>query len=97
MCLQQPQLRAESGDAVACGFRHAIIVKINCNIEQLLDAVTPDRRDEAKLRKRCANGVNDRILLTHEDMACAMQHKAAVLFCRLGPYEPHICRRRYSV
>ena len=88
--LQHPQLRAESGNAVARDLRHAIIVRISHNIEQFLDAVAPDRRYDAKLGKMCPDGIDDRILLAHEQMARAMKHQAALLVCCLGLDEPHV-------
>ena len=44
-------MRSESGNAVARGFRNAIIVRISCNIERLLEPIAPDRRDDTKLGK----------------------------------------------
>jgi hypothetical protein len=58
--LQHPQLRAQSGNAVACGFRHAI--------EQLLDAVAPNRPHDAKPGQMCADRIDDRILLAREEL-----------------------------
>src|SRR5688572_30176630 len=90
LCLQHPQLRAECSNAVASNLRHAIIIGISHNIEQLLDAITPDGRDDAKLGKMCPNGIDDGILLPHEEVARAMEHQAALLFRRLSLDEPHV-------
>jgi hypothetical protein len=70
--------------------RNAIIVRTSCNIERLLDAVASDRRDDAKLGKMRANGIDDRVLLALEEMARTMEHEAALLFCRLGVDKPHV-------
>jgi hypothetical protein len=60
LCLQHPQLRTQSGNAVACGFRHAI--------EQLLDAIAPNWCHDAKLGQTSADRIDDRILLAREEV-----------------------------
>src|SRR5258705_13850542 len=84
LCLQHPQLRTKGGNAVARDLRHAIIVGISHNIEQLLDAIATDRRYDAELGKMCPDGIDDGVLLAHEQVARAMKHQAALLFCCLG-------------
>ncbi len=88
--LQHSQLRAESDNTVACHLRHAIIVRFSHNIEQFLGAIAPDRRYDAKLGKMCPDGIDDGVLLAHEEVARAMKHQAALLFCCLGLDEPHV-------
>jgi len=64
--LQHPQLCTESGQTLARDLRHAIILRISHNIEQLLNAVAPDRRHDAKLGKMRPDGIDDGILLAHK-------------------------------
>ena len=49
LCLQQPQLRGECGETIARDLRHTIVIEIGDNVEQFLDTVPANRRDDAEL------------------------------------------------
>src|SRR5271168_3088982 len=77
LLLEAKQLSAERGETCARNLRHPVVVWIGNNMEQLLDALASDRRDNAKLRKVGSDRINHRGLLTDEQMARAMEHQAA--------------------
>src|SRR6516225_4969177 len=53
----------------------------------------PDRGDYRELSKVSSDRIDDCRLLTNEQMACAMEHQAALLLDRLRRNEPHACPR----
>jgi len=57
---------------------------------QLLDAIAPDRRDDAKLGKMNADCIDHRGLPANEEMARAVERQSALLLGRLGLDEPHV-------
>jgi hypothetical protein len=57
----------------------------------LLNAITSDRCDDAKLGKMRADRIDDCGLLADEQMARAVEHQATLLLERLGRHEPHVC------
>jgi hypothetical protein len=59
-------------------------------MEQFLDALAPDRRDDSELGKMGADRIDHRGLLPDEQMARAVEHEAALLLRRLGRHEPHV-------
>jgi len=50
----------------------------------LFDTMAPDRRDDAKLRKMSADGIDHRGLLADEQMTGTVQRQATLLLWRLG-------------
>ena len=66
------------------------VVRIGDNSEQLLDAVTPDRRNDPELGKMSPDRIDHRGPLTDEQMAGTVQHQAALLLGSLGRHEPHV-------
>ena len=59
------------------------------NIKQLFNALTSDRRDNAKRGKMGADRINHRGLLPNEQVPRAMKHQAALLLRRLALDKPH--------
>src|SRR5437764_916540 len=51
LLFEAEQLTAERGKTCARNRRHPFIVAVSNDMEQLLDPLAPDRRDNAKLRK----------------------------------------------
>ena len=70
--------------------RHSLVVWIGDDIEQFLDAMTPDRRDDPELSKMSADRIDHGSLLTNKQVARAVEHQAALLLGGLGRYEPHV-------
>jgi hypothetical protein len=87
--LEHPQLRAKGGKTLARELWHALVIWIGDDVEQLLDTVAADRRDDPKLGKMGADRVDHRGLLPNEEMTRAMEHEAALLLARLGLDEAH--------
>src|SRR5262249_32216252 len=87
---QRPQLGAESKEAGPGNLRQPLVAYIGDHIEQLFNAITSDRCDNAKLSKMGTDRIDHRRLLANEQMACAMEHQAALLLPRLGRHEPHV-------
>ena len=77
--LQRLQLGAESNDTGACNLGQPLVIGIGGNTEQLLDTIASDRRDDPKLCKMGANGVDHCGLLADKEMARTMEHQAALL------------------
>jgi hypothetical protein len=59
----------------------------------LVQAFATDRRDNAKLGKMRTDGVDQRGLLTNEQVPRAMKHQATLLLHRLGLNKPHVGSR----
>ena len=70
--------------------RPTLVIGIGGNTEQLLDTIASDRRDDPKLCKMGANGVDHCGLLADEEMARTMEHQAALLLGGLRRNEPHV-------
>ena len=51
LLFEAEQLTAKRGNTCARNLRHPFIVAVSNDMEQFLDALAPDRRDNAKLRK----------------------------------------------
>jgi hypothetical protein len=62
---------------------------IGDDIEQLLDTLASNRRNDPKLGKMRADRVDHGGLLADEEMARAVEHEATLLLGRLGRHEPH--------
>ena len=65
---EHPQLGAERPKARARKLGQPFVIGIGDDIEQFLDAIAPDRRDDAKLGKMGADRVDYRSLLANEEM-----------------------------
>src|SRR5438128_4030381 len=89
--LQHPQLGAESGETPPRNLGYAVVTGIGDNIEQCLDPIASDRRDDAELGKMGTDRIDHCSLLADEQVACAMQHQTALLLGRLGLNESHVC------
>src|SRR5277367_2335733 len=87
---QCQQLGAESGNARARYFREPRVLCIGDNLEQPLDTIATDWRDDPELGKVRADRIDDRSLLTDEEMPGAMKGQTALLLGRLGRHEPHV-------
>ena len=90
LCLQHPQLGTESGNTRTGNLGQPLIICIGSNPEQLLDTLASDRRDDPKLCKMSADGVDHRGLLADEQVPGTVQRQAALLLWRLGRDEPHV-------
>ena len=64
--------------------RELAVTCIGDDIEQLLDTLASDRRDDPELGKMGADRIDHRGLLADEEMARAVEHQAALLLGRLG-------------
>ena len=90
LLLDPAQLSSECEETCSSHFRNSLVVWIGDNSEQLLDAVTPDRRNDPELGKMGSDCIDHCRLLTDEQMAGAVQHQAALLLGSLGWYKPHV-------
>ena len=88
--LEHPQLGAERGETRARNLGHPFVTWIGDDVEQFLDTLASDRRDDPELGKMGADRIDHRGLLADEEMARAMEHQAALLLGRLGLDEPHV-------
>jgi hypothetical protein len=88
--LQHPQLGAKSSHARAGNLGQPLIAGIGDDMEQLLDAVAPDRRHDAELGEMGTDRIDHRGSLADEQVTGAVKHQAALLLWRLGRDEPHI-------
>ena len=84
LLFEPEQLGAQSGKTRARNLGHPFVTRIGDDIEQFLDTIASDRRDDAKLGKMGADRIDHRGLLADEQMARAMEHQAALLLRRLG-------------
>jgi hypothetical protein len=90
LCLEHPQLGAESGETRSRNLEQPFVACIGDRMEQFLDAIAPDRRDDPKLGKMGANRIDHRGPPADEQMACAVKHQATLLLGGLGLNEPHV-------
>src|SRR5207245_3772374 len=89
--LQHPQVGAESDETRPRNLGYAFVTGIGDNIEQCLDPIASDRRDDAELGKMGTDRIDHCSLLADEQVACAMQHQTALLLGRLGLDKSHVC------
>src|SRR4029077_3515869 len=89
LCLEHPQLRAKGGKTLTCDLWHPLVIRIGDDVEELLDTVAANRRDDPELGEVGADRIDHRGLLANEEMTCAMEHEAALLRGRLGFHEAH--------
>src|SRR5688572_3734314 len=90
LCLQHLQLGAESCNTRAGDLGQPLITCIRDDTEQLVDTPTSNRCDDAKLGKMRSDRIDDRGLLTDEQMTRAMKRQATLLLRRLRLHEPHV-------
>ena len=90
LLLEPAQLSAECCETRTRDLRNSLVIWIGNDIEQLLDTIASDRRNDPKLGKMGPDRIDHRSLLADEQMARAMQHQTALLLGRLGRDEPHI-------
>ena len=64
--LQHSQLGTESRNACARNLGQPLVSQVRDDTEQVVYAITSDRRDDAKLRKMRADRIDHRGLLTNE-------------------------------
>jgi hypothetical protein len=60
LCLEHPHLRPKGGKALTCELWHALVIRIGDDVEQLLGAVSADRRDDPALGKMSADCLDHR-------------------------------------
>jgi len=90
LLLESAQLSPECQEARAGYLRNSLVNWIGDNIEQFLDPLASDRRDDPELSKMGADRIDHCGLLADEQMARAMKYHAALLLRGLGLDEPHI-------
>jgi hypothetical protein len=78
LLLHPAQLSSQCQETRTSYLRNSLVVWIGDGSEQLLDAVTPDRRNDPELGKMGPDCIDHRGLLTDEQMARAV-HQAALL------------------
>jgi hypothetical protein len=83
-------LGTQSHDTGARDLREPRVVCIGGNFEQSLDATAPDRCNDPELGKMRADCIDHCSLLADEQVACAVEHQAALLLGRLGCNKPHV-------
>src|SRR5450432_1474515 len=88
--LEPAQLSAQCCEARARNLGHPFVTRIGNYIEQLLNPLATDRRDDPELSKMSPDHINHRSLLADEQVARAMEHQAALLLGCLGRDETHI-------
>src|ERR1700738_3292516 len=91
--LEHRQLGAKRRNTGTRDIGQPVVVAIPGNIEQLFNTSAPDRGDNAELGKVSSDRIDDGRLLPDEQMACAMEHQAALLLGSLRRDEPHVCSR----
>src|SRR6266436_9060101 len=91
LLLDPPQLSPECRETRTSYLRNSLVVWIGYDIEQFLDTVAANRRNDPELGKMGPDRIDHRGLLTDEQMARTVEHQAALLLGRLGLDEPHVC------
>ena len=79
LLLDPAQLSSECRQTRTSHLRNSLIVWVGQDIEQFLDTVTPDRRNDPELGKMGPDCIDHRGLLTDEQMARSVQQQAALL------------------
>jgi hypothetical protein len=90
LLLEPAQLSPKRGETRTGYHRNPLVSWIADNIEQRLDALATDRRDDAELGKMSPDHIDHRGLLADEQMARAMERQTALLLRRPGGNEPHV-------
>ena len=81
--LEHLQLGAKCRNADTRNIGQPFVVAITGDLEQLFNPSAPDRGDDAELGKVSSDHIDNGRLLPDEQMACAMEHQAALLLGRL--------------
>ena len=89
--LEHLQLGAKRRNTGTCDIGQPFVIAITGDLEQLFNTSASDRGNDTELGKVSSDCVDDGRLLTNEQMACAMEHQAALLLGRLRRDEPHVC------
>ena len=74
----------------ARNLRHPFVTWVGDDLEQFLDTIASDRRDDPELGKMGTDRIDHRGLLADEQMARAVEHQAALLLGRLGRDKSHV-------
>jgi hypothetical protein len=90
LLLEPPQLGAKGGETGAHNLRHALVVSIRDDSKQLFNTLASDRGYDPELSHVSTDCIDHRGLLADEELACAMEHQATLLFGRLGLDKPHV-------
>ena len=90
LLLDPPQLSPECRETRTSYLRNSLVVWIGYDIEQFLDTVAPNRRNDPELGKMGPDRIDHRGLLTDEQMARTVEHQAALLLGSLGWHKPHV-------
>src|SRR6202162_4889174 len=75
LLLDPPQLSPECRETRTSYLRNSLVVRIGDDIEQFLDTVTPNRRNDPELGKMGPDRIDHGSLLSDEQMARAVQHQ----------------------
>jgi hypothetical protein len=70
--------------------RHPFVTWIGNDLEQFLDPIAADRRDNPELGEMGSDHIDYCGLLANEQVPRTMEHQAALLPGRLGRDEPHV-------
>ena len=88
--LEPAQLSPQCGETRTRYRRNARVSWIGDDIEQRLNTLASDRRDDPELGKMSPDYMDHRCLLANEQMPRAMERQTALLLGRLGRDEAHI-------
>ena len=83
-------MRPKSGETCADYLGNSRVTWIGDDIEQFLDTLTSDRRNNPELAKMGADRIDQRGLLAEEQMARTVKQQATLLLRGLCWDEPHI-------
>src|SRR6516225_1443683 len=67
-----------------------LVLRIGDDIKQLLNTLTADRRNDAKLSAMSPDCIDHRGLLSNKQVPRAMEHQTALLLRCLGWHKPHV-------
>src|SRR5664280_371616 len=90
LLLEPAQLSPECSETRTGYRRNSLVARIGDDIEQFLDPLAADRRDDPELGKMGPDRIDHSGLLADEQMARTMEHQAALLLGRLARDEPHV-------
>ena len=88
--LQHPELGAKGSEARLGNLRHAPVAGIRGDSKELFNTLASHRGYDTELGHVSTDGVDHRGLLADEELACTVEHQAALLLGRLGLDEPHV-------
>src|SRR5260221_2613091 len=90
LLLEAEQLSTERGKARTGNLRHPFVARVGNDMQQFRDTFTPDRVDNAELGEVSSDRINDRGLLTDEQVTASMENQSALLLGRLRWNGPHV-------